>query len=118
MLGTYYYHEIIRKTIVSFGTLFNSIEIQHKDADGDTYSEMRVPLSYGPSQKFLARLEQQGDLQGALGAMRTYIHLAPPDDPFRRKAMSATWEWEEMIDRKRQGKDPKLPTDNATALGE
>ena len=62
MLGTYYYHEIIRKTIVSFGTLFNSIEIKHKDADGDTYSEMRVPLSYGPSQKFLARLEQQGDL--------------------------------------------------------
>ncbi len=62
MLGTYYYHEIIRKTIVSFGTLFNSIEIKHKDSDGDTYSEMKVPLSYGPSQKFLARLEQQADL--------------------------------------------------------
>jgi len=62
MLGTYYYHEIIRKSIISFGTLFNSIEIKHKDSDGDTYSEMKVPLSYGPSQKFLARLEQQADL--------------------------------------------------------
>ena len=36
--------------------------IQHKDADGGTYSEIRVPISYGPSQKFLARIEQQPDL--------------------------------------------------------
>jgi hypothetical protein len=62
MLGTYYYHEIIRKTIVSFGTLFNQMYIKHKDADGDTYSEIRVPISYGPSQKFLARIEQQANL--------------------------------------------------------
>ena len=62
MLGTYYYHQIIRKTIISFGTLFNAIYIRHDDKDGDTYSEMKVPLAYGPSQKFLARLEQQSDL--------------------------------------------------------
>ena len=62
MLGTYYYHQIIRKTIISFGTLFNAIYIRHDDKDGDTYSEMKVPLAYGPSQKFLARLEQQADL--------------------------------------------------------
>jgi hypothetical protein len=62
MLGTYYYHEIIRKTIVSFGTLFNQMYIKHKDADGDAYSEIRVPISYGPSQKFLSRIEQQANL--------------------------------------------------------
>ena len=62
MLGTYYYHEIMRKTIVSFGTLFNQIYIRHDDSAGNTYSEMKVPLAYGPSQKFLARLEQQADL--------------------------------------------------------
>ena len=62
MLGTYYYHEIIRKTIISFGTLFNDIRIRHDDAAGNTYSELKVPLAYGPSQKFLARLEQQADL--------------------------------------------------------
>ena len=62
MLGTYYYHEIIRKTIISFGTLFNDIKIRHDDAAGNTYSELKVPLAYGPSQKFLARLEQQADL--------------------------------------------------------
>ncbi len=62
MLGTYYYHEIMRKTIVSFGTLFNQIYIRHDDAAGNTYSELKVPLAYGPAQKFLARLEQQSDL--------------------------------------------------------
>jgi hypothetical protein len=62
MLGTYYYHHIIRKTIIAFGTVFNQIYIQHQDANDNTYSEMRVPLAYGPTQKFLARLTQQPDL--------------------------------------------------------
>ena len=62
MLGTYYYHEIIRKTIIAFGTLFNQIHIKHKDGEGDAYSDLRVPLAYGPMQKFLARIEQQADL--------------------------------------------------------
>jgi hypothetical protein len=62
MLGTYYYHQIIRKTVISFGTLFNEIYIRHKDSDGDSISEMKVPLAYGPIQKFLARIEQQPEL--------------------------------------------------------
>lgn len=40
-------------------------------------------------------LEASGDLPGALGAMQAYIHLAPEDDPFRTRAMSALWEWRE-----------------------
>lgn len=62
MLGTYYYHEIIRKTIISFGTLFNQIHIRHKNDADNTISDMRVPLAYGPTQKFLARIEQQSNL--------------------------------------------------------
>ena len=58
----YFYHEILRKTIISFGTLFNGITIKHSDSDGDVGSVIRVPLAYGPTQKFLARLEQQPDL--------------------------------------------------------
>ena len=34
MLGTYYYHEIIRKTIIAFGTLFNNMIVKHQDANG------------------------------------------------------------------------------------
>ena len=66
MLGTYYYHEIIRKTIISFGTLFNDIHIRHQDGAGKDVSDMKVPLAYGPSQKFLARITQQVDLNKAI----------------------------------------------------
>lgn len=61
MLGTYSYHEILRKTVVGFGTLFNNIEIR-RTVSGRT-EVMKVPLAYGPQQKFLARLEQSGNLQ-------------------------------------------------------
>jgi len=66
MLGQYYYHEIVRKTIIAFGTLFNDIHIRHQDGDDNDISDMKVPLAYGPSQKFLARLTQQADLNKAV----------------------------------------------------
>ena len=65
MLGTYFYHEIIRKTVISFGTLFNDIYVRHEDAAGNDISEMKVPVSYGPRQKFLARIQQQPELNKA-----------------------------------------------------
>ena len=37
------------------------------------------------------------DLQGALGAMRSYVHLSKADDPYLRKANAAIWEWEEEL---------------------
>ena len=55
----YFYNEILRKTIISFGTLFNGITIKQ---DGST---VKVPLAYGPTQKFLARLEQAPNLSQA-----------------------------------------------------
>ena len=62
MLGTYYYHEIIRRTVIAFGTLFNDINVRHKNSSGNSISEIKVPLAYGPVQKFLARIEQQPEL--------------------------------------------------------
>ena len=52
----YFYNEILRKTIIGFGTLFNAMEIQQEG------SVVRIPLAYGPTQKFLARIEQSPDL--------------------------------------------------------
>lgn len=63
MLGSYSYHEIIKKTIISFGTLFNEIYIKHQEEDGSDSSLMKVPIAYGPIQKFLARIEQKPDLR-------------------------------------------------------
>jgi hypothetical protein len=62
MLGTYFYHQIIRKTVVAFGTLFNNIHIQHQDDNENTISDIKVPLGYGPIQKFVAKIQQQQDL--------------------------------------------------------
>jgi tetratricopeptide (TPR) repeat protein len=44
-------------------------------------------------------LENDGDLPEALGAMRIYIHLAKPGDPYVRRARSALWEWESRLKR-------------------
>lgn len=62
MLGNYFYHKIIRKTVTSFGTLFNNIQLKTYDAAGELVTQQKVPLAYGPAQKFLARLEQAPDI--------------------------------------------------------
>ena len=55
----YFYNEILRRTIISFGTLFNGITVKQEG------SNIRVPLGYGPTQKFLARLNQTPDINKA-----------------------------------------------------
>lgn len=52
-------------------------------------------------------LEGMGEIPGAIGAMRTYLHLAPADDAFRRKAEAAIWEWQER--RLTPGESAKTP---------
>ena len=66
MLGTFFYHEIIRKTVIAFGTVFNDINVRHQDKTGKDISNIKVPIAYGPRQKFLARLQQQPDLNKAV----------------------------------------------------
>ena len=56
MLGTQFYNQAVRKTVVSFGTLFNNIELK-KTVDGQVIETEKVPLAYGPKQKFLYRLQ-------------------------------------------------------------
>jgi hypothetical protein len=58
----YFYHEILRRTVISFGSLFNNISIKHTDNSGNVVSVIKVPFAYGPTQKFLARLEQSPNL--------------------------------------------------------
>ena len=62
MLGTQFYHETIRKVIIAFGTLFNDISLVRKDNNGTITQTMKVPLAYGPREKFLVRLREDADL--------------------------------------------------------
>lgn len=52
-----FYHNTIRKGIVAFGNIFNKIYIDRRDANGNVIQTLKVPLSYAPRQKFLARIE-------------------------------------------------------------
>jgi len=59
-------------------------------------------IALRPSQRnayygLAAAFEGLGDVRGAVGAMRTYIHLSPPDDPYLRKANAALWEWNAVL---------------------
>tara|TARA_B100000282_G_scaffold293310_1_gene268409 strand:- start:15 stop:818 length:804 start_codon:yes stop_codon:yes gene_type:complete len=62
MLGQQFYHETIRKVVIAFGTMFNNIQLVRRDNDGTVVQSMKVPLAYGPRQKFLARLAEDPDL--------------------------------------------------------
>lgn len=70
MLNTYFYHAMIRKTVAAFGSLFNDIKIMRKDADGEVRQISRVPLAYGPRQKFLARIETEPDFTASAVAIK------------------------------------------------
>ena len=63
MLGNrQFYHETVRNIIVGFGTLFNDIHVVRKNNSGVVTQSMKVPLAYGPKQKWLARLDQDAGL--------------------------------------------------------
>ena len=66
MLGQQFYHETVRNVIVAFGTMFNNINIVRKDNSGVITQSMKVPLAYGPKQKWLTRLDQDPSLGSAV----------------------------------------------------
>lgn len=61
MFGTTFYHDTLRKYVILFGTLFNDIWINREDNAGNVKQSFKIPLSYGPREKFLARIEGLSD---------------------------------------------------------
>ena len=56
MFGTHFYHETIKRSVSVFGTLFNNISIKRPGGE-----MMKVPLAYGPRQRWIARLQSTLD---------------------------------------------------------
>ena len=93
MLGKYYYHEVIRKTIIAFGTVFNNVHIKHNDSAG-VESDLKVAIAYGPVQKFLARLEQQPKLNKTVGLTLPRMSFEMTGisyDPVRKASVTQTF---------------------------
>jgi tetratricopeptide (TPR) repeat protein len=61
--------------------------------------------------------EALGDMATALGAMRTYVHLAPVGDPFVRKGRAALWEWQAASGARQRVRDGDAETAHAGADG-
>ena len=94
MLGTYFYHEIIRKTIISCGTLFNDIHIKHENQLNNTIDDTKVSLSYGPQQKFLAKIVEQAQLakSTAISLPRMSFEMTSISyDPTRKAGVTQTF---------------------------
>ena len=68
MLGSTFYHQTIRKYVAAFGTLFNDINIERKNSSGTVIERVKVPLAYGPRQKWILALSDTTDQRRVLAA--------------------------------------------------
>ncbi len=62
MFGTHFYHKKIRKAVAAFGTMFNNIYVLRTNSSNQVISQVKVPLSYAPKQKYLERIRENPDL--------------------------------------------------------
>ncbi len=58
MLGSTFYHQTVRKYVAVFGTLFNDLNIERKNSSGVVIEKIKVPLAYGPKQKWLLAIQE------------------------------------------------------------
>lgn len=66
MFGQTFYHGHLRKYVVLFGTLFNDIYI-NREAGGNYVDTLKVPITYGPADTMLARVEADAALDRPIG---------------------------------------------------
>ena len=97
MLGTQFYNQAVRKTVISFGTLFNNIELK-KVVDGQVMEVEKVPLAYGPKQKFLYILQGNAadGKKVAITMPRIYFEMTGIDYDASRKT-PATQKYKTVI---------------------
>ena len=55
---TTFYHGSIRKLVVAFGSLFNNVYIVRSDSENNEQKRIKVPLSYGPKEKFYRKIRE------------------------------------------------------------
>ncbi|MFZ5479763.1 MAG: tetratricopeptide repeat protein [Myxococcota bacterium] len=87
---------------VNLGFCHVAVEDWHAAlVDFDLAVEMR-PEQANAYYGLAVTLHELGDLEEAVGNMRTYVHLAGERDPFQAKAMALLLEWEEALRTERE----------------
>ena len=59
---SHFYNESLRKLVIGFGSLFNQIQVYKYNVDGTTKEKIRIPLSYGPKEKFIRRIRNMSSI--------------------------------------------------------
>ena len=62
MFGGHFYHSKTKKAVALFGRLFNNLYVIRKNSSGAVISQLKVPLSYAPKQKYLERIRENPNL--------------------------------------------------------
>jgi hypothetical protein len=62
-IANHFYNGSTRKYVAIFGSIFNKISITREDNEGNEIQRLVVPISYGPYQKFLARITQDPNFE-------------------------------------------------------
>lgn len=69
MFNQQFYFQTIRKYVTLFGTLFNEIYITRVSSSGHLESLIRVPITYAPKEKMLARVLGDPDIDRPTGTV-------------------------------------------------
>ena len=89
MFGAPFYNAILRKYVVAFGNLFNNITmIRYKQDRVTEVDRIIVPLSYGPKEKYISKLRQDGDLDRPVQTLlprMSFEMVALNYDPMRKQ---------------------------------
>lgn len=87
MFGRSWSHDSLRKYIIVFGTIFNDIYINRTDSNNEVIQTIKIPLTYGPKEKVLVRLEQnpQTDDQVAIVLPRISFEMTSLEYDSTRK---------------------------------
>jgi hypothetical protein len=86
MFGQTWSHNTIRKYIILFGTLFDNMYINRENSAGATVQTLKIPLSYGPKDKYLARIDM--DVGRNSSALNQPIATVLPRMAFEMVTMS------------------------------
>jgi len=108
MFGDHWYNESTRRMVSVFGSLFSNISVKKYNSAGDELQTTKVPLAYGPRQKFLARMSDLTDTKMAIKLPRMSFEIVDmtydgaarinktkvyakvdPNDPKNRKSLGA-----------------------------
>jgi hypothetical protein len=110
MFGNYFYHKVLYKLVTSFGYLFQNIYIEHQNSSEEAISSFRVPIQYGPKEKFLAKLEQQEELERPVAITLPLISYEMVSIEYDPSRMPANTQYTKVCDSEGKIKKLFLPT--------